>query len=306
MDRGDNVWELPGRPASQSAEQVFDAMLDGWRNQMLARSLAFSTIEGRERLVRRFAADLNEYPWNWTPAMLDEWLGDRRAVSGHARSTTRTSALAIRMFCGYLVDPAYGWQQRCEDRFGTFPVQVCHEWNSATHVQEAGSETGVRPFTAEELQRFFDCADEFVERARRSGRKGWVAAFRDATLFKVAYGWGLRRNEVRMLDLADFGPNPAATEFGHKGVVRVRFGKATKGSPPKPRSVLTVFGWSVACLNEWVHEVLTRAALAGRLVYVFGFVAHRPEMCAGATSPPPSHSFGHRARPTRYRTLVRS
>ena len=31
-------------------EQVFTAMLDGWRNQQLARNLAFSTINGREKL----------------------------------------------------------------------------------------------------------------------------------------------------------------------------------------------------------------------------------------------------------------
>ena len=48
------------------------------------------------------------------------------------------------------------------------------------------------------LQGFFDYADEQVTRARDSGRKGWLPAFRDA-VFKVAYGYGLRRNETRML-----------------------------------------------------------------------------------------------------------
>jgi hypothetical protein len=37
-------------------EQAFAAMLDGWRNQQLARRLAFSTAEGRELAVRAFAA----------------------------------------------------------------------------------------------------------------------------------------------------------------------------------------------------------------------------------------------------------
>jgi hypothetical protein len=36
-------------------EQVFTAMLDGWRNQQLARNLAFSTINGREKAVQAFA-----------------------------------------------------------------------------------------------------------------------------------------------------------------------------------------------------------------------------------------------------------
>ena len=45
--------------------------------------------------------------------------------------------------------------------------------------------------TREELQRFFDYADDQVERAARAKRKGALAAFRDATLFKVVYAWGL-------------------------------------------------------------------------------------------------------------------
>lgn len=34
--------------------QVFQAILDGCRNQQLARNLSFATIEARERLVCRF------------------------------------------------------------------------------------------------------------------------------------------------------------------------------------------------------------------------------------------------------------
>ena len=60
--------------------------------------------------------------------------------------------------------------------------------------------------TRAELQAFFDAADGHVERAAGWRRKGWLAAFRDATLFKVVYGWGLRRREAAMLDVADFGP----------------------------------------------------------------------------------------------------
>ena len=78
---------------------------------------------------------------------------------------------------------------------------------------------------------------------RGGGRKGWLPVFRDAAALKVAYGFGLRRTEAAMLDVADFGPNPHAPEFGEYGVCQVRFGKAMKGSPPKRRSVLTVWEW---------------------------------------------------------------
>jgi site-specific recombinase XerD len=74
-------------------------------------------------------------------------------------------------------------------------------------------------------------------------------------MLKVAYGWGLRRRELRMLEVADFGPNPHAEEFGAYGVCYVRWGKAAKGSPPRRRSVLTVMGWSADVLGEWVEEV---------------------------------------------------
>jgi integrase/recombinase XerC len=113
-----------------------------------------------------------------------------------------------------------------------------------------------RAFTRAELQAFFDHADEEVVRIRAAGRKGWLAAFRDATLFKVAYAYGLRRNETRMLDVADFAPNGHAPEFGQHGVCYVRYGKAMKGSPPKPRSVLTVpdTGWIVDVIVEWIER----------------------------------------------------
>ena len=40
-----------GVPLLRTAEQVFDAMLDGWRNQQLARNPAASTVEGRRATV---------------------------------------------------------------------------------------------------------------------------------------------------------------------------------------------------------------------------------------------------------------
>ena len=160
----------------------------------------------------------------------------------------------MRLFCEYLTDNSYGWSEECWERFGTHPVQVCHEWNTAVHVQEAEGRAGLRAFSPEELQAFFDCADEEVVSSRRRGRKGWLALFRDATLFKVAYAWGLRRREVKMLETTDFGANPQAPEFERLGVLYVRHGKAMKGCAPKHRSVLSVFGWATECLEEWMSE----------------------------------------------------
>jgi len=255
-----NVVRFPGLPVEDLEERTLEEMLAGWRNQQLARNLGFATIAARERLVRAFGVSVAEYPWRWSAAMVDEWLGDQRSVRGLKQSTIRAKSLGLRQFCAYLIDPGYGWPEECWARFGTHPVQVCHEWNTAVHVQAADSAPELRPFTMVELQDFFDAADALVVRARLSGRKGWAPAFRDATLFKTAYAWGLRRREVRLLDVADFGSNPHAPEFGRRGVLYVRHGKAMKGSPPKRRSVLSVFEWAGECLDEWVREV--RSTLA--------------------------------------------
>ncbi|GAA1857898.1 tyrosine-type recombinase/integrase [Actinomadura bangladeshensis] len=243
-------------------EQVAAAMLEGWRNQQLARNLAFSTIEGRENAVKAFSRHADAFPWNWTPQMVDEWLGDLRAVRHLRHSTLRNYAEAVRSFCAFLTDPAYGWAGECQRRFGTHPIQVCHEWNTAVHLQENEADPAKRAFTRDELQAFFDHADDQIHRVSGAGRKGWLPAFRDATLFKTAYAYGLRRRETRMLDVVDFGPNPHAHVFGDFGVCYVRWGKAMKGSPPKRRSVLTVgprdgiggMDWIIDNLDQWVTE----------------------------------------------------
>jgi integrase/recombinase XerC len=245
---------VPGVRLLRPDEQVFTAMLDGWADQQLARNLAASTIEKRASAVRAFAAHANAEPWEWTAQMLDEWLGDLRGVKGLARSTIRNYSLSASGFCQYLTDPAYGWAGECEARFGTHPVQVVHEWNTAVHVQDNEARPAKRAFTVEELQAFFDFADDQAIRVSGQGRKGWLPLFRDATLFKVAYAFGLRRNEARMLDTGDFGTNPHAGEFGGYGLCRVRFGKAKKGSPPKRRSVLNVWPWLPDILAQWTEE----------------------------------------------------
>jgi site-specific recombinase XerD len=242
-------------PLLRPEEQVFEAMVEGWRNQQLARNLAFSTIEGRETRVRAFVRHCDAFPWHWSHQLADEWFGDLRAVRHVKHSTMRSYQEAVRSFCAYLVDPAYEWAEQCERRFGTHPIQVVTEANTAAHVQEYEGDPAKRAFTIEELQAFFDHADEQVTRIRGRGRKGWLPAFRDATLFKTAYAFGLRRNEVRMLDLVDFSTNPEGPEFGDYGVLDVRHGKAKKGSPPKRRGVLAVWPWASDIIDQWVTEV---------------------------------------------------
>ncbi len=244
-------------------ESVFDEMLAGWAAQQSARLLSRATIRTREGALRSFADFCATMPWEWRARDVEEWT--THLLSGpkpRAPSTIRGYQNAVGLFCAYLTDARYGWAERCVEMFGTHPIQVCHEWNTAVHLSDHEARPGVRPLTRSEVQRLFDHADDQVDFARSSGRKGWLTLFRDATLFKVIYAYGLRRREAAMLDLPDFTRNAKASEFGRFGVCNVRYGKASRGSPPKRRAVLTVFGWTRPVLEEYVQEVLPRFQIA--------------------------------------------
>ncbi|WP_327399399.1 hypothetical protein OG194_03870 [Streptomyces sp. NBC_01288] len=60
-------------------DAVFDAMLEGWtRRQHGGRRLQPKTISGCVRVVRRFNAFAQEYPWRWSAGAMDEWTSGRR------------------------------------------------------------------------------------------------------------------------------------------------------------------------------------------------------------------------------------
>lgn len=237
---------------------LFEAMLAGWRRQQQSRRLSESIIGSRERTVRRFAEFTGGWPWGWSPAQLESWI----AAGGWAHSTVRAYQGAVAAFLDYVCDPRYGWVSECEQQLGVRPVQICHEGNTAVHVADYEGRPARRPLTRVELQAFFDAADDRVERVVAAGRKGWLAAFRDATLFKVCYAFGLRRREVAMLDVADFTANPAAPGLGGLGVCQVRFGKAMRGSPPRRRAVAAVMPWAVEALEQYLGEVRPRYGAA--------------------------------------------
>lgn len=246
---------VSGAALLRPEQAVFEAMLTGWRAQQRARLLAAATVGGRERIVRRFGEYTGEPPWRWSASDVEDWTSSLLSGRGHAHATIRSYQGAIGCFCDYLVDARYGWAEQCQARFGTHPAQVCHEWNTAVHVADYEGRPGRRPFTRAELQALFDYADDRVVAVRASGRKGWVAAFRDATLFKLTYAYGLRRREAAMLDVVDFTTNPAAPELGAFGTLAVRHGKAMRGSPPRRRQVATVMPWAVEVLQEYLAVV---------------------------------------------------
>lgn len=238
----------------RAEERVFEAMVDGWRTQMLARGLVRATIETRCRVVTRFQRFTGEYPWKWRPVDVEDFLAERRCGPRPITLTTlRADSNAVAMFCAYLTHPSYGWPDFCQRMFGDVPAQICFDWNTPRHTTDDAVPPSRRAFTKPELQQFFDYLDDLIDQEYAAGSKRWLPSLRDSIAFKVCYAYGLRRREVTMLDLQDFGPNPHVPAYGGFGAVTIRWAKGTAGSGPRRRTVLTVpeFDWVVDLLTFW-------------------------------------------------------
>jgi len=104
----------------------------------------------RGNAVRAFAAAAGTYPWYWSAPML----GDGYPIRRIKVSTVR-GYQDVRLFFRFVADPAYGWPKQCEARFGAYPIQIVHEWNTAAHGQENESDPRKRAFSRGELEEFF-------------------------------------------------------------------------------------------------------------------------------------------------------
>jgi integrase/recombinase XerC len=245
---------------------VFDAMLLGWSRQQHSRMLNARTVQAREQLVRRFQAFTGEFPWSWRPVDVEDFTSSLlSAPHPCAHSTVRNYQVNLRLFCEFITDPRYSWVTECEGRFGEFPIQICHPWNTVEHLSEFEGRPQVRALTYDELQRFFDVCDDRAASVVQLRRKGAAAALRDGQMFKTMHAWGLRRRELIHLDVADLRTNPHAPQWGPLGVVHVRYGKAKAGGPPRRRSVLSVpeFDWAIEGLEHYRSAVRSMFPVEG-------------------------------------------
>ncbi|MFE2359020.1 tyrosine-type recombinase/integrase [Streptomyces parvulus] len=233
-------------------------MKEGWARQQSARFLRAATITPRLRLIERFGEFTGQYPWQWTPAEGEAFIAHLRGGAKPIQmSTARTYEVTIGLFIEYLMDSRYGWTEVCGERFGEGPQAVFHEGNSVLHTIEYEGDPRRRPLDYDEVQALFDAADARPAKIRGQGRKGVLAALRDAAVLKTIYAYGTRRTESSRVDLVDFRRNRKAPRFGNYGSLMVRFGKASKGAPAKRRTVLTVpeMDWVVGVLQEWLSEI---------------------------------------------------
>jgi integrase/recombinase XerC len=239
-------------------EAVFESMLVGFDRQQASRNLKRDTRRSRERLVRQLVAFSGSWPWEWTAADFEHWSAVH-LERGRTAATVRGYQLAVAAFLRFAADPRYRWPAVCEARFGAFPVEVVHDLNVVRHTTDyEGSPESNRPLTAAETRRFFEVANGRAAEATRLGRKGALAAHRDAAMFLAILGWGTRRTETSWLEVGDFRHNAKAPVFGRYGQLVVRRGKSAHGSPPRRRVVVTVWRWSSIAMEHYVEEVRPR------------------------------------------------
>ena len=100
VDESGRFYVVGPVPLLHPETQTVREMLEGWRKQQLCRNLAHDTIAQRIRLVERFLAYTNEFPWTWTPAMVEEFFSDLRSISRRKQSTIRgyQNALPVLLY----------------------------------------------------------------------------------------------------------------------------------------------------------------------------------------------------------------
>lgn len=89
VDLSGRVYVVGSVPVLHPEAQTVNEMLEGWRNQQLCRNLDADTVVGRARLVERFVEATNEFPWTWTPSMVEEFFSDLRSVKRRKQATVR-------------------------------------------------------------------------------------------------------------------------------------------------------------------------------------------------------------------------
>ncbi|MCX4784525.1 tyrosine-type recombinase/integrase [Streptomyces sp. NBC_01264] len=252
---------LASRGDTEAPEDFFAAMAAQFALYQSAEiGLNGNTVRSKLTHVRRLITFTGKWPWEWTAEDLSSWmnhLSEREKLSG---ATLRAHQVSVRSFVDYVTSPSQGWSSECEFRFDMKPAQICHEWNTSALLAKPQS---IRAFTDEELRVFFECCDRISSDIALNARKGFFAAQRDATFFKVAYGWGLRRRECCNLNLEDFSEDPSAPDLGNYGLLRVQWGNRVKGST-RWRAVRSVRPWAVEALQDYIVSVRPNCGASGQ------------------------------------------
>jgi integrase/recombinase XerD len=215
-----------------------DAFVASWS----ARGFSPVFIENAGGVLDRFLALLAVPAWEATPAHIDEVLAVLTA-KGVGASTRRGYVQAFKDFHRFLVARK---STQIATVFGVVLEDPLDEFNASRHVGNDSPGTKAPP-TPERMERFFEFLRERIATARKFG-----PAARDYALFRTLYHAGLRADESASLAVADLH-----FDRGPFGKIHVRFGKAARGSGPRPRWVPMLDHLDLV-LRWYVDEVTPR------------------------------------------------
>ncbi|MFS4105978.1 hypothetical protein [Streptomyces sp. PD-S100-1] len=112
---------IDGLPLLRPDEQVFEAMIKGWRNQQLARNLSPGYVNDQERTVRAFTRHADAMPWQWTPQLNPVSLQAHLRKIGVPPQRGRTSAIRqlVLQAPAPVIAKALGYHDRTATRLVT-------------------------------------------------------------------------------------------------------------------------------------------------------------------------------------------
>jgi integrase/recombinase XerC len=245
------------RTAHPEERALFQLMLNSYCEHRAACNDADATLVARVSTITMIVRKTQKWAWEWDPLLLDSYAALRRA-EGIAPTTRRGEQERIGGFIAYLNDPVYRWSERAA-RAGIDFHGIITPAAHILHFEEHESGIEVRPATRSEIQTLFDFMDAEIDR-RAFGGKGVLEAYREATMFRVAYAYGLRRAEVTHLAHHDWYRSIAMPQYEQRGMLVVRNGKGSHGSGPRRRTVYTdpVMDWVLPEVERYLTEIRPR------------------------------------------------
>lgn len=211
---------VSGAPPDPGAYQA--GCVEAYRDSQVARGFSQLTIDNGTGTLERFLASCGRPAWEVTSDDIDRVVGELAA----AGMVTTTRRGYVSVFKGFFAFLCARKAAEIEALFGVRLVDPIDEFNAARHVGTESAELRPPP-TPQRLTEFFAFLRERIGTARV-----FATAGRDYALFRMLYFAGLRSEEAVMLDIADLH-----FTRGPFGKIHVRYGKATKGSGPRPRWV---------------------------------------------------------------------
>ena len=209
--------------ASPLDADAFQAVcVEGFVASWTARGFSPITIENHTGVLERFLGLLEIPAWEARPEDVDRVVAVLVA-RGAAASTRRGYVQAFKDFHRFLVARKAA---EIEATFGVTLDDPVDEFNAARHVGNDSPSTRPPP-TPERMDEFFGFLRDRIATARKYSPAG-----RDYALYRTLYHCGLRSDEAASLERSDL-----YFDRGPFGKIHVRFGKAARGSGPRPRWV---------------------------------------------------------------------